>query len=114
MATMAAVTLEEILKEVGIHPEKLNKSISDDHLREIALFLTSWQTVALYLDLDLDAIGQECKSQQAKKLKALQIWKGKFGFKANYKKLVEVLLSLSMADIAEKVCHLLKGTYNGV
>ena len=109
---MAAVTLEEILKEVGIHPEKLDKRTSDDHLHEIALFLTSWRTVASYLDLDVDAIEQECKSEQARKLKALKIWKSKFGFKATYRKLVEVLLSLAMADVAEKVCHLLKGTSN--
>ena len=37
---------------------------------------------------------------------ALWKWKGKFGFIEN----VEVLLSLSMANIAGKVCHLLKGT----
>ena len=109
---MAAVTLEEILKEVGIYPEKLDERISDDHLCEIALFITSWRTVASYLDLDLDAIEQKGKSEQDKRLKALKIWKGKFGFKATYRKLVEVLLLLAMADVAEKVCHLLKGTCN--
>ena len=109
---MAAITLEEILKEVSIHPEKLDNRISDDHLREIALFLTSWRTVASYLDLDVDAIEQEGKSEQTMKLKALKIWKGKFGFRATYKKLVEVLLSLAMADVVEKVCHLLKGKSN--
>ena len=46
-----------------------------------------------------------------KSLKALQIWKGKFGFRATYRKLVEVLLSLGMADVAEKICLLLKGMY---
>ena len=109
---MAAITLKELLKEVGVHPEKLDQSISDDHLREIAIFLTSWRKVATYLGLresDLDAVEQE-KDEQMKKLKALQKWKGKFGFKATYRKLVEVLLSLAMADVAEKVCHLLKGT----
>ena len=108
---MAAITLEELLKEVGVHLEKLNKSISDDHLREIAIFLTSWQKVATYLELgenDLDDVERE-KDEQMKKLKALQKWKGKFGFRATYKKLVEVLLSLAKADVAEKVCRLLKG-----
>ena len=46
-----ALTLEELLKEVSVHPEKLNESISDDHLREIAILLTSWRTVATYLEL---------------------------------------------------------------
>ena len=110
---MATITLEELLEEVGVHPEKLNDSVSDDHLREIGIFLTSWRKVATYLELsesDLDAIEREEKDEQMKKLKALQKWKGKFGFKATYRKLVEVLLSLAMADVAEKV-FLLKSMY---
>ena len=100
------------MKEVGVHPEKLDQSISDDHLCEIALFLTSWRRVAIYLELsesDLDAVEQEGTYEQDKRLKALQRWKGKFAFKATYRKLVEVLLSLAMADVAEKICLLLKG-----
>ena len=109
---MAEITLEELLKEVGVHPEELNKSISDDHLRAIAIFLTSWRKVATYLKLsenDLDDVEREEKDEQDKRLKVLQKWKGKFGYKATYKKLVEVLLQLARADIAEKVLHLLKG-----
>ena len=109
---MAAITLEELLEEVGVHPEKLNESVSDDHLRAIAIFLTSWWRVATYLGLsenDLGDVEQEGKDEQDKRLKVLQIWKGKFGFKATYRMLVEVLLQLAKADIAEKICHLLKG-----
>ena len=109
---MAAITLEELLEEVGVPPKKLNDSISDDHLRQIALFLTSWRTVATHLDLDendLDDAEQGGRRVKDKSLKALQIWKGKFGFKATYGKLVEILLSLAMADVAEKICNLLKG-----
>ena len=107
-----ALTLEELLKEVSVHPEKLNESISDDHLREIAILLTSWRTVATHLELsesELDDVEREEKDEQMKKLKALQKWKRKIGFKATYRKLVEVLLSLAMADVAEKICLLLKG-----
>ena len=109
---MAAITLEELSGKVSVHPEKLNDSISDDHLHAIASFLTSWCKVATYLDLsenDLDDVEQEGKDEQEKRIKALQKWKGKFGFKATYRKLVEVLLSLAMADVAENVCHLLRG-----
>ena len=112
VATMAAITLDELLKETEISPAQLEKCISDEHIREIALSLTSWQTVTAYLDLsenDLDAVKQEGKDEQDKRLMALRKWKCKFSFKATYKKLVEVLLSLSMAGIAEKICHLLKG-----
>ena len=98
------------MEEVGVCPEKLNESISDDHLHEIALFLTSWQTVASKLclsEIDQDAIEREGKNEDDKKRKVLQKWKGKFGFKATYRKLVEALLSLAKADVAEKVCRLL-------
>ena len=111
---MAAITLEELLKEVSVHPEKLNESISDDHLREIALFLPLWRAVATYLGLsesDLDDVEREERDEHMKELRALQKWKGKFAFKATYRKLVEVLLSLGIADVAEKVCLLLKGMY---
>ena len=109
---MAAITLEELLGEVGVHPEKLNECISDDHLLAIAFFLSSWRTVAPYLGLsenDLDAIEHEGRNEQVMKLKSLQKWKSEFSFKATYRKLVEVLLSLAMADNAEQVCRLLKG-----
>ena len=109
---MAAITLEELLGQVGVHPEKLNNSISDDHLREIALFLPSWRTVATHLgfnEMDVDFIEHEGKDEQEKKLKALQMWRSKYTFKATYRRLVGVLLSLAMADVAEKICLLLKG-----
>ena len=102
---MAAITLDELLQEVGVHSEKLNGSISDDHLRVIALFLTSWRTVVTYLglnEIDLDGIEQEGKNEQEKRLKALQIWKAKFAFKATYRMLVEVLLLLAMAMLLRK------------
>ena len=110
---MAAITLKALMKEVGVCPEKLNESISDDHLRAIAILLTSWRKFATYLGLsenDLDDVEQEGRDEQDRRLKALQKWKGKFGFEATYRKLVEVLLSLAMADVAQNVCRLLKGT----
>ena len=110
---MEPVTVEKLLTEVGVHPEKLNERISDDDLCKITLFLTEWKTVVPFLGLDendVDAIEKEGKKEQEKKLKALRKWKGRFVFAATYRKLMEILLSLGMADVAEKVCHLLKGT----
>ena len=102
------------MEEVGVCPEKLNDSISDDHLCEIALFLTSWCKVAPYIglrEMDINDVQREGKNEQDQTLNALERWKGKFGFKATYQKLVEVLLSLAMADVAEKVCRLLQGMH---
>ena len=47
------------------------------------------------------------KNEKERRLESLWKWKGKFGFEAIHRKLVEVLLSLS---VSEKVCHFLKGT----
>ena len=109
---MAAITLKELLKEVDVPPEKLDKSISDDHLHAIALFLTAWRRVVTFLGLSENEVGdveQEQRDEQDRRLKALLKWRGKFGFKATYRKLVKVLLSLAMADVAEKVLCTLKG-----
>ena len=102
------------MKETETRHERLDEVISDDHFHEIARFLTTWRAVAPCLklaEIDLDAIERECKDEQEKKVKALLKWKGKFAFKATYRKLVEVLLSLAMADVAEKICRLLKGNF---
>ena len=50
------------------------------------------------------------KKEKLEREEALQKWKDKFGVEALYRKLVEILLSLSMADVAGKVCCLLIGT----
>ena len=108
----AAITLDELLADVGVCAEKLDKHISDDHFCEIALCMTEWKAVAPFLGLDdndVDAIEQEQKSEQVRRLKALKKWKSKYGCKATYRKLVVVLLKLSKADVADEVCRLLKG-----
>ena len=111
---MAALTLVELLMKVNIGREKLDARVSDDHLLPIALSLTSWRRVAPHLGLsrnELDAIEKEGKNERFMGVMALQKWKSKSGLKATYKKLVEVLLSVGMADVAEKVCHLLEGIH---
>ena len=109
---MAGVTLEELVKEVGVAPETLDKKCSDDHLRSISLFL-DWQTVAPHLGLseaDQEEIESDGKKDSVKRLKTLMKWKAKFAFKATYGRLIKVLLTTGRADHAEEVCKLLKGT----
>ena len=112
-AIYTSTELKELLKEVGVHSEELDESISDDHLLEIASFLTSWRTVTRYSGLsviDANDVEQKGINEQEKRQKALQKWKEKSVSKPTYRRLVEVLLSLAMADVAKKVCRLLKGT----
>ena len=114
---MAAVTVDELVKQTSIQPERLDEKVNNDHLLKIALFLRSWRLVALHLglsDIDVSDLEKEGKDEQEKRIKALQKWKDKFAFKATYRMLVEVLLQLSMADTAENICHILKGSYEYV
>ena len=108
---MAGVSLEELVREVGVAPESLDKRCSDDHLRSVSLFL-DWQTVAPHLGLsetDQEEIESDGKKDPAKRLKTLVKWKGTFAFKATYKSLIEVLLTTGKVNHAEEVCKLQKG-----
>ena len=96
--------------EVGVTHAQLDKTCSEENLRDIALFLESWREVAPRLGLSsaqLETIERDAHSEQEKKLKILESWKAAFAFKATYRVLVEVLLKISRANLAEKVCCLL-------
>ena len=107
---MSGVTLDGLLKEVGVTPSQLDKPCSREHLQDVALFLESWRTVAPHLGLsrtEMEEIERDGREEREKRLKILELWKGKFAFKATYKVLIEVCLKISRADQAEKVCRLL-------
>ena len=113
---MAGVTFEELIAHVGISADKLNKPCSDEHITSISLFLTNWQTVAPLLGLsetDEEDVEEEGKKTQDKRYKTLRRWKAKNLFKATYRVIVDVFLTLGRADLADKVCRLLvdEGTY---
>ena len=107
---MAATPLSDLLQEVGVSIEQLDKNVSDNHLCSISVFLTSWETVATSLGLnvaDVQAIEADGRGAEDKRMKMLQRWKNKFAFRATYRKFVKALLRLEMADLALKVCRLL-------
>ena len=96
--------------KVGVTHAQLDKTCSPENLRDIALFLESWREVAPHLGLSsaqLEAIERDARSEQEKRLKILESWEAAFAFKATYRVLVEVLLKISRANLAEKVCRLL-------
>ena len=113
---MAGVTFEELTVYVGISADELNKPCSDEHITSISLFLTNWQIVASLLGLtetDEEDVEEEGKKTQDKRYKTLRRWKAKNLFKATYRVIVDVFLTLGRADLADKVCRLLAdgGTY---
>jgi len=107
---MSGVTLDELLEEVGVSPGQLDKACTSEHLRDIALFLDSWRTVAPFLELSkvqVEQVERDGTEENEKRLKFLESWKGNFAFKAKYIVLVKALLKISRADQAEQVCRLL-------
>ena len=113
---MSGITLDEVLKETKVHPTQVGKPCTTEHLRDIALFLESWQTVASHLGLsttDVEQVERDAASEEIKRQKVLEMWKNRWAFKATYRVLIEALLKIGHADQAEKVCRLLepkKGT----
>ena len=102
-------TLEELVKKVHISLDKLDEKCSDEHLKSISLFL-DWRSVAPHLGLserDIEDIETENRRESERRLKVLQKWKMKYGYKANFKNLVAILLAVENADDAGQVCALL-------
>ena len=107
---MSRVTLDELLKEVGVSLTQLDKACTSEHLQDIALFLPSWRIVASHLslsDVDVEGVEMEGRSESEKRLKVLKVWKDRSAFKATYTELVKVFLKIGNADQAMKVCRLL-------
>jgi len=110
-----AVTISELVKVVGISKTYLDKRCTDEHLSSIARFL-DWRTIAPYLGLtetEIEDIEDEDRKNEVRRLKTLQLWKRKCCFKATYKKLVEVFLHIGRADLAKKLCTILRSAFSG-
>jgi len=107
---MSGVTLDELLKEVGVSSSQLDEACTSEHLQDIALFLESWRIVAPQLGLSkvqVEEVESDSRAENEKRLKILESWKAKFAFKAKYTILVTALLKIGRADQAEQVCRLL-------
>ena len=78
--------LEDLL--AGVSPAALDTPCSDDHLMELALGLSDWQEVALFLrleDSEMMEVQEEAKGVRARNLKVLRRWRQKFGEQATYR-----------------------------
>ena len=103
---MSGVTLDELLKHVGLTDKQLDETCTHKHLQDIALFLKSWRTLAPQLELssEVEVIERDAHNEKERKQKFLEAWKEKFAFKATYRVLVEALLKIGSAEQAQQVC----------
>ncbi len=107
-------TVGDILAHCGLTESQLDKPCSNVDIANIAGFFGSWRDVAPHLGLDetdVEEVEEDGRKGAERRLKALQKWKSKFGFKATYKWLVEALMKVNLADCAEQVCELVKSHY---
>ena len=104
----ARPSLEELLR--GVAPEKLDQLCRDDHLSEIALSLTDWQSMAPFLGLtegEEREIEEDSRPAKRRKVAMLRRWKEKYGKKATYRKLAKVFWKLERIDLVEELCEIL-------
>ena len=107
--TDMAITVEELEERYQIPQGLLDDTFTDEHAREFALSVDSWELLASHLDLSeqqIEAIKIDNESQEVKRLKVLNKWKQKFAYRATYRRLLEVLLSIDRKDLACNVCEL--------
>ena len=82
----AKLTVEDLL--AGVSPAALDTPCGDDHLMELALGLSDWQEVALFLrleDSEMMEVQEEAKGVRARNFKVLRRWRQKFGEQATYR-----------------------------
>ena len=98
----------EVLKDVP--SDKLDQTCKVKHLNELALSITDWQSIAPLLGLTEadESEVEDCKKIRTKNIRMLRKWRSKFGAKATYRNLAEVLLKLEETDLAEKLCDLIQ------
>ena len=107
MATAARPSLE-VLNNVP--PEKLDQPCKDEHLCELALSITNWQSIAPFLGLtevEESDIKKNYDDAMIQKIKMLRKWREKFGRQATYRKLARVFTKLNHADLVEELCDLI-------
>jgi hypothetical protein len=66
-----------------------------------------WQLTGFHLELtnsDIDAVDEDYRTAEQKRIRMLMKWKEKFAFKATYRVFIEALLSCGKASDAIDAC----------
>ena len=114
---IALLTIEDLLKEVEISESMLAVMLREEDIYELA---GCFDCVDSYLSkLGLTA-GQQTQVEelalrrdiQTAMMKALQFWCQPNPFRATYKALLEILLSLKRGDVAKRICQYIRDNAN--
>ena len=79
--------ISEVLADKGLDEETLNCPCTPEHRNEIAIQITSWETLAPFIGLsstDEEEIDEDNKSTKSKRIALLRKWNEKLGKGATY------------------------------
>ena len=99
-------SLEDIIKKTRVSPEYIEREISDEHVRDFAKYCTSYEEIAPYLKLSdeiIDAI-KDKSSVELRRRETLKRWKRKYSIEATYRVLLEALIQIDKASLANEIC----------
>ena len=110
MADQEPPNYSGMLEHYKLKRSDMTVKCSDAFIKAFATRMTKWKLDPLSLGSEkVESIDRECSTEEEKKLEYLKSWRDKFDYKATYSLLVERLLEAGNADLAGKVCKLVKG-----
>ena len=105
----AQITVEKLIERYRIPQGFLDEKFTDEHAREFALLIDSWELLASHLGLSkqqIEAIKVDNDKHDVRRENVLTRWKETYAYHATYRRLLEVLLSINRKDLACNVCEL--------
>ena len=108
LASHSPPSTTEIAAHIGLHDKQLDQSCTESNFRDIASLIWKHNIRLPILELSSGPHTTEAVVCEEEIVAGLRKWRMKFGFKANYKLLVESALSLGNAALAEDLCRMLK------
>lgn len=101
--------ISEVLADKGLDKETLNCPCTPEHRNEIAIQITSWETLAPFIGLsstDEEEIEEDNKSTKSKRIALLRKWNEKLGKGATYLHLMKGFAKIERRDLIEKLCDM--------
>jgi hypothetical protein len=105
---MAQYTVDELADQAGARD--LGRECTDVDFLDLHKFFDPWELTGQHLKLtrsQINAIDEDYKTTDQKRLGLLQKWKEIFAHKATYRVMIAALLACGKAEQALKVCKIL-------
>ena len=106
-------TFEEILSFHGLNKGDLDTKCSHSMRCDIAIKIVDWKTTGHFFGIPkekLDAIEEESKTAEQRKIDLLEIWSQREGDRATLLKLAKILYHRGRRDLMDQMCHMIKAS----